>query len=395
MIERTNWRAVLAAYAVGVAGAIQVGRIAPVATAIQADLEIGLFALGWLISLITLASALFGLIAGYRVLRAGLRTSLIVGALTMGASAAIAGLVPTMQVLIGARITEGLGYLIVVVAAPTLIAREASEKDVPFALALWGTFFTLGLSLAAFLGSSIAEFLGWKAWFFTSAALVFAAAMAALFMVQTDETENQASLGIWATVSNMTKASWYLGAAFLGVTLLALSILSLLPTFLVEIHALSPATAGSLTGIVALSSILGSLSYGAFATRLSDKIIATAATALLIASASIAFSIAIETSQIVTFATVAVVMTGVLVAQTFAAVPKVAGCEKQIGPTNGLVAQLGSVGALIGPPVIGALVASVGWTAVPWVVASFAISFAYLFHFALKAQSPASPRYLI
>lgn len=385
--DKTNWRAVLAAYAVGVAGAVQVGRVAPVAPALQGELGISLFTLGWLISLITLASALFGLIAGYGVLRSGLRRSLVFGALIMGISAAIAAIVPAVPVMIAARIAEGVGYLIVVVAAPTLIAREAIAKDTPIALALWGTFFTLGLSIAALLGSSIAETSGWRAWFFSSAALVVVASAAVLALVQKDEQEDQAALSIRATVSRITKASWYLGAAFLGVTLLGLSILSLLPTFLIQVHSFSPARAGSLTGAVALASIIGSICYGALANRISDRAIAIAVTIALSASAFMAFSIAVGTFQIVIYVTIAVLMTGVLVAQTFAAVPKVAGAVEQIGPANGLVAQLGSVGALVGPPVLGALVTSVGWSAVPWVVAGFAVSFAFFLFLALGSEN--------
>ena len=128
MVEKSNWRAILSAFFVGVAGAIQVGRVAPVATFIQEDLRLDLLTVGWLVSLITLASAAFGLIAGHWVVRAGLRTSLVIGAFAMGACAVTAALLPTAPLLIGARIVEGVGYLVVVVAAPTLIAREAAQK---------------------------------------------------------------------------------------------------------------------------------------------------------------------------------------------------------------------------------------------------------------------------
>lgn len=387
MVEKSNWRAILSAFFVGVAGAIQVGRVAPVVTFIQEDLRLGLLTVGWLVSLITLASAAFGLAAGHWVVRAGLRTSLVIGAFAMGACAVAAALLPTASLLIGARIVEGVGYLVVVVAAPTLIARQAAQKDTPFALALWGTFFTLGLSIAAFAGGAMAEPVGWRSWFCASAGLVIIAAMAALISIPKDRREGPDRLRVWKTVSQMPKASWLLGAAFLGLTLLALSILSLLPTFLVQKHQFMPGAAGGVTGSVALASIVGSLCYGMFANRISEMIIAASAGLVLIGAAFLAFAEVAAPFQIVTFAAVAVLMSGILVAQTFAAVPRIARTPHLIGPTNGLVAQLGSVGALTGPPVIGTLITSAGWSVVPFVVSGFTLSFAALFVLALNSEN--------
>ncbi|RYH05788.1 CynX/NimT family MFS transporter [Tropicimonas sp. IMCC6043] len=386
MAEKSDWRAILSAFLVGVAGAVQVGRVAPVTTFLQQDLQLDLFTLGWLVSLITLASAVFGLIAGYWVVRIGLRASIVTGALFMGVCALVSAVATSVPILVGARVLEGLGYLLVVVAAPTLIAHEATQKDASFALAMWGTFFTLGLSIAAFAGGMISEIIGWRGWFLASAGLVVLAALAALVSTPGDERHADARSDIWATVYAMPKASWLLGAAFLGLTLLSLSILSLLPTFLVQEYGLTPGSAGGVTGAVALTSIAGSLSYGALANRLSETGIASVASLFLIASAFPTFANAATAGQIVPFAAVSIFMSGILVAQTFSAVPRVARTPRLIGPSNGLVAQFGSVGALTGPPLVGALISTANWNAVPFVVAGFTLSFVVLFGLALSSH---------
>lgn len=389
MTEKSDWRVILSAFIIGVAGAVQVGRVAPVAPFIQQNLQLDLLTLGWLVSLITLASALFGLLAGYWVARAGLRASMVIGGLVMGGCAIVSALAATVPVLIIARVVEGLGYLVVVVAAPTLIAKEAEEKDTPFALALWGTFFTLGLSIAAFAGGTISEIFGWRGWFFASAGLVVIAAFAVLVSTPKDETQAQDESDVWNTLSRMPRASWLLGAAFLGLTLLALSILSLLPTFLVQEHGFAPSAAGGVTGSAALASIAGSLCYGVVANRFSETLIALVASFALIAATFSTFADGAPPSQIIPFAALAIFMSGILVAQTFTAVPRIADTPRLIGPSNGLVAQLGSVGALTGPPMIGALVSATGWNTVPVIVAGFTLSFAFLYVLALKAHSAA------
>ena len=186
MAEKSDWTAILSAFLVGVAGAIQVGRVAPVASALQEDLHLDLSTLGWLVSLITLASALLGLMMGHWVIQAGLRRSIFAGAMLMGVCAVVSALAQSLPVLIGARIAEGVGYLVVVVAAPTLIAREAAAKDMPFALAVWGTFFTLGLSISAIAGGAVLELIGWRGWFIASAGLVVVAALAARLSMPAD-----------------------------------------------------------------------------------------------------------------------------------------------------------------------------------------------------------------
>ena len=387
MTERSDWLAILSAFLVGVAGAVQVGRVAPVSTLIQDNLQLDLFTLGWLVSLITLASAVLGLIAGYWVVRAGLRASVMIGALLIGSCAIISALAASVPILIGARVVEGLGYLVVVVAAPTLIAREAAPKDAPFALAMWGTFFTLGLSIAAFAGGFLSASVGWRGWFLASSGIVFISAIAALVCIPEIRREDTAGSKIWETIYEMPKASWLLGTAFLGLTLLALSILSLLPTFLVQEHSFTASSAGAVTGGVALASIAGSLSYGVFANRCSETFVAAVASIALIVSAFLTFADAATRHQIVAFAAVAIFMSGILVAQTFATVPRVASTPRLIGPTNGLVAQLGSVGALTGPPMIGFLITFAGWRAVPMIVSAFTLSFGILFVLALKSHN--------
>ncbi|MEM1428986.1 MAG: MFS transporter [Pseudomonadota bacterium] len=384
MTESSDWRAILSAFLVGVSGAVQVGRIAPVAPLLEQDLQLDLLTLGWLISLVTLASAVLGLLAGYAVVRAGLRISVIAGALLMGLCAAVSALAPSVPMLIGTRIVEGFGYLIVVVAAPTLIAQAASRRDAPLALAIWGTFFTLGLSIGAVAGGAIGETVGWRGWFLASAALMVLAAAAVLIWTSAQAARADARLDLAAVMAEMPKAAWLLGAAFLGLTLLSLAVLSLLPTFLVQEHGFSPSRAGSVTGGVALASIAGSLSYGMLARRLPEPAIAAAASAALIAAAFPTFAAAAAPGQTLPCAALVVFMSGILVAQTFAAVPRIAGAPRLIGPVNGLVAQFGSIGALSGPPLVGALISVADWRAVPLVAASFALSFLGLFVLAVR-----------
>jgi MFS family permease len=388
MASGSDWRAIFIAYGIGVAAAVQVGRVAPAADALRHQIALGLATLGWAVSLITCASALLGIAAGYWVARKGPRFALRAGSLALAAAVLASAVAPSAPFLLAARLAEGFGYLAIAVAAPTLISDAASPGDRPAALALWGTFFTLGLSLAAVAGGSLSGLWGWRGWFGANAGLMLAAALAALALPAGPARSDAPAGPAPAARLRLPRAPWLLGAAFLGLTLLQLALLSMLPSFLVEVRHETPAAAGSLTGLVALASIAGSLAYGLMANRLGASTIILAAAALLAASAFPAFGAGPGRLPIL-FATLAVFAGGILMAFTFAAVPRLVADPARIGPANGLITQLGSLGALTGPPLVGALVSAEGWAALSALIVLFTLSFVAL-ALAANAAAPAT-----
>ncbi len=298
----------------------------------------------------------------------------------------LATLSPSKTVMLLARMAEGLGYLAIVVAAPTLIAREASGRDTARSLALWGTFFPLGISTAAITGGLLSELFGWRVWFGINAATLVPIALMTLASVPADPGVQQRSpaAGSRQPLSLLPVSAWLLGLGLLSVTLITLALLSMLPVFLMESHGRSQQTAGGITGAVAMTSILGSLLYGWVANRIGETTILMSAAVLLLVSAFPAFDPAAVVPVTVAFAALAIFATGVLVASVFAAVPRLVPSPDDIGPANGLIAQIGSVGALNGPPIIGFFIASSGWTALTVMIVIFTLSF---LSFAISANA--------
>lgn len=374
-MKRTRWGAILFAYAVGVVGAVQVGRVAPAGEALAEELGLSLARLGWTVSLITLASAALGLAAGHLIVRQGAKRILVAGTAILCAGTALAATAGSISWLLVMRALEGVGYLGVVVAAPTLIAALATPRDAPIALALWGTFFTAGLSLAALAGGWASEAFGWRGWYALNAGLLaVTAGLALAALPKTAGVKRSAD----ADRPRLPLSAWLLGLAFLGLTLLSLALLSMLPPFLIAARGFSPGEAGAATGLVALASLGGSLAYGAVARRMRRGPVVIGAVILLVVTAVPAFHIAVRDAAGLATASLAVGASGVLVAHVFAAVPRLVEDPAQIGPANGLIAQIGSLGALTGPPLVGALVAGLGWLAVPILVSAFAFGFALL-----------------
>ncbi|WP_323019857.1 MFS transporter [Pararhodobacter sp.] len=381
----TNWRAVVLAYAIGVIGAVQVGRLAPATEDLREGLSMNLASLGWAISTITLPSALLGVAAGIWVGRRGARSALLLGAGLLALAALAASAAPNAPLLTLLRGIEGIGYLAIVVAAPTLMADEARGRDQQTALALWGTFFTFGLSLAAMAGGTLSVAWGWRGWFAANALLVAGAALIALRALPRGPVPATITPGPVPQRGRLGAAAWLLGAAFLGMTLVTLALMSMMPSFLIEMRGFTQAEAGRATGLVALAAIAGSLSYGLIGSRIRPGLLIGLAGALLLLCALPAFDPRLGLGAAMAAAVIAVYGSGVLTGFTFAAVPRLAPSPAEVGPTNGLIAQLASIGAFLGPPLIGGLVTRYGWQALSLAIIGFTLSFLILGWAALRA----------
>ena len=72
-------------------------------------------------------------------------------------------------------------------------------------------------------------------------------------------------------------------------------------------------------------------------------------------------------------AAVILLANGIVVSAMFAAVPRFARSPARIALGNGLVAQLGSLGTLLGPPLFGGAITAVGWQVAPVLILGFSL----------------------
>jgi predicted MFS family arabinose efflux permease len=80
------------------------------------------------------------------------------------------------------RVAEAAGYLLVVVAAPSHMARSALDADRGLALGLWSTFVPVGLALGAGISGGVVTPFGLQTTLLIWAVLAFMV-LAAAFMV--------------------------------------------------------------------------------------------------------------------------------------------------------------------------------------------------------------------
>jgi predicted MFS family arabinose efflux permease len=379
---------VLLVYGTGVLAATALGKVAPAIPLLRADLGLSLGAAGWLVSAITAVAALLGTPAGLWVRRRGGRRALLAGLALLAATGTAGAAAPGPGWMLAARVAEGVGFLLVVVAAPTLLVEMAGRRDQPAVLALWGTCIPVGLAVGAAAGGVLAP-LGWRLWLAAPGALAIPVAAVAAVLVPSDASPPPGMVGPRTPpavgghagggaprvrrrlrLADLGAAA-LLAGGFCAAVVIGGAVLGMLPAFLEEQRRAGVAAAGTATALVAISSVLGSAVAGWLLGR-GVGLRALAAAGLLMPLASWPLvSAGGSFGGSVLAAAALLAANGVQVAGVFAAVPRVAAAPDHLAVVNGLVAQLGSTGSLLGPPLFAWAVGAAGWGVLPPFVAAF------------------------
>ena len=153
---RGSWPLILALWGAGLSAAMQYAKISVIYDLLGQIYPDSGAALGWLVSMVGGIGILLGVVAAMLVARVRYRRALL-GALWLGALVSAAqALLPALPVMLGLRLIEGLSHLAIVVAAPTLIAQIATDRQRGLALTLWGTFFGVAFAIMAWGGRPLA-----------------------------------------------------------------------------------------------------------------------------------------------------------------------------------------------------------------------------------------------
>jgi MFS family permease len=358
----TSWGRITLLYAVGVLAAGQLGIVPPLVPALQRDLGLSLAGAGMTVSIVTLVGALFGLAAGGWCERVGHARALRIGILVMAAAAALCAMAGGASTLLAARGLAGAGYLLVVVACPSLMVGTAQPRHHAFALSLWGTFVPTGIALSGLAAAAFADGAGWRIIFAVDAVLLALALIAAIAGIAEVRTPLQAARRLSIGV---LRAAAPLSVALFCFALIFLALAGLLPAWLVDSRGLSAADAGRIVALTSACGILGSLFAGWLMRRGTSP--GRLAALGLIASAvisALSFS-ATSVPLAVTGFALSFAVGGLLPAAVFASVPRVAADKRAIGPVNGLLAQTGSLGSLAGPPALALWVGATDWSLAP------------------------------
>ena len=158
----THWPRVWIAFAAGCIAAFQIGKTFASLALIIDELSLSLVEAGLILSLFSVIAAIAG--SGFGLLsdRVGHLRMALTGLAVSAAGSFIGALVSNIEFLLLSRLLEGFGFILTIVALPSLIGRSASDRDRPLAMGLWGAFMPAGIGLSMIITPLLVDWHGWR-----------------------------------------------------------------------------------------------------------------------------------------------------------------------------------------------------------------------------------------
>lgn len=366
--QHTDWQAVFAVIAAGVIVSMQVGKLPPLLGQLRTEFGLDLVLGGLVASSISLIGGLCGIMAGFAGDRIGGRRALMFG-LLINATGSLAGAFShDTALLLGARLVEGLGFVITVVCGPGLVAMAAHPAQRSLALGLWSSYMPLGVTLGMLGALAVNQnLLDWRGLWLALALLPLAAALllprlTAGVAVAPPRRFNPAVL--------RRPGPWLLAGCFACYTTQWFSIVTWIPTYLKESGLTSETLLALGVAAVALVNAVGTTVSAAVMHRGLPRWLIIAVVSLSMGALGTAsFAPGIPILAKIGLAMAASGFGGMLPAAVLASVPQQTRDPAEIATVNGVVVQLLNIGSFVGPPALAALVAHFGgWSDGRWLL---------------------------
>ncbi|WP_254796897.1 MFS transporter [Sulfitobacter albidus] len=352
-----SWPMILALWGAGLGAAAQYAKFSVIYDLLQAEYGSGA-AVGWLVSIVGGVGIVLGVVAAMLVGRVGFRRALL-GALWLGAGVSFAqALMPSLPVMLVLRGIEGVSHLGLVVAAPTLIAQVATDRDRGLALTLWGTFFGVAFAVMAWGGRPLALAAGLPALFAVHGAYLALFALALARPLRGVLEADAPSMKVVATHLAIYRSPRIAApaAGWLFYTFCFVSILTVLPPFL------DPSVRAPVMGAMPLVSIAVSMTLGVALLRVMSAVQVVMLGFALSALAMVWLAL-VPAGPVACLALAGAM--GLIQGATFAAVPQLNAAPQAQAQANGAMAQAGNLGNTLGTPVMALALAGAGYASLP------------------------------
>jgi len=161
-MNQSSWPRIWVAFLAGCVAAFQIGKTFASLTLIIDELSLSLVQAGLILSLFSLIAAIAG--AGFGLLsdRIGHLRMALTGLALSATGSFLGALVSSIELLLLSRLLEGFGFILAIVALPSLISRSASDSDRPLAMGLWGAFMPAGIGLSMIITPLLVDWHGWR-----------------------------------------------------------------------------------------------------------------------------------------------------------------------------------------------------------------------------------------
>lgn len=377
-----QWLLVTVATACGFAAAYNIGKLPPSIPALRTEFSTTLTWVAALVSSYSLIAMTCSLIMGGVVARLGIWRAVAIGLFLLAAGGVAGAETRQFEVLLSARVLEGLGYLAIAITMPAFIGRVCAPANRSVALGVWGTFVPGGITLCMLVAPSLSSLGGWRALWWTGAIVALVLFIVAALVIRPAATaiEDTGVRSRPPVSSVFNKTNLLLCACFAVYSMSFTGLATFLPTFWSETSTdLSLASATQWTAVVISVNILGNL-YGGWLNKSGVPLRTLLFTGIVLASlfGAVAYLQFLSFAWQLGAACLFSFLAGIAPATMFATAAALTGSPAQNGLLVGLLFQGAGCGQVIGPLLVGVLVDTAGdWSMAPlfFVMCGLAASF--------------------
>jgi MFS family permease len=339
-------------------------KVPPALPAMRADLGLTLIESGWVQTMLYTIGALAGVFFGAIADRFGPKRIALAGLALMVAGGLLGAAATGYAILLASRFVEGVGFMLLVVSAAPLIAASTLPADRATAFSIWSSYMPTGGTLALLLAPLALGSFGWRSLWLALAA--YAALCAVLIVRSVPQVQFGGGIGSLRLLAEsvVRPGSLALCLGFICYVGQWNSLMTWLPTYVVEERGASQATAALLLAAYVAINILGNQLGGVLLHLGAPRwaVMAGGAAAMGITGAGLLSSApdGVRIGCALAFS----VLGGVIPAAVFSGTAVHAKTPRHIGTTNGMVTQSSHLSQFVIPILI-AWVASRagGWEA--------------------------------
>ncbi|MCP4490291.1 MAG: MFS transporter [Gammaproteobacteria bacterium] len=373
--QKTNWTVVMLAIGSGVLAAAAIGKAPPSLELLREEYSLSLVYAGWIVSIFSALACSTGVGFGIVADRFEPRSILLAGLWLQVGAVLLAVLTASPLVLLITRLLEGAGFLGVAVAAPGIIVTASSQRDCSWSLGLWSIYVPTGVSIAMLTASIFLDTIGWRGLW-----LVFAILSVLLAIVGHWKLPHIVRSQPLKTTAGgflpMFKrpAPWLLAFSFTSYTLMWISIIAWLPTYLIDQRGFDVGNASLLTALMIMCNVPGNLT-GTWLLHRQWRGGSIVTLSSLIMGLSMYYAFDDQSGDFVRFTSCLIFSCsgGLLPAAILGTSRLHAPDPQRIGMINGIIIQGSHLGQLLGPPMLALVVTTQGsWESAQWLMVSFA-----------------------
>jgi MFS family permease len=379
--QGTPWGRVFLLIGAGVVASFQIGKVPPVLPGIRAELGLSLFLASWVISIFNVIGLFLGPLAGSLADRLGHRRLVLWGLVIQGSGSLAGSLAGSPGLLLGTRVLEGLGFLVIATATPALIFKIVRPERIRLALGFWSAFVPIGMTLVMLGSPLILGHFGWRGIWRANALILFGYAL-----VLGNRTRRLMRAGGgpqtgWRLIlEDVVRTAGAPGPLVLALTFSTYAlqwgtVMGFFPTLLMENRGFLAGSSSLLTALMVAVNIPGNFLGGWLLQRGVRRGRIMVFSCLVMAGAGLVifssvFPFAVQYTACLVFSALG----GMLPAAVFGGAPVFAPNPKLVATTNGLIVQGSQLGQVVGPPLLAWMVSASGtWAVAPWLLIPVAL----------------------